>query len=166
MVFAKSRENRPFQSSRSEEPSEEPMEMIEEEEDSEIRREVQQKPRPRIEPRSAVSQSPPLFIKVDKYKEIIQRIQELRSFALSMRDALDALSDIEKEIRVGLTIAEKALDKFNSNLSILDSYLLRTHGVETEMSGSAKETPEEIEGYVRSMNEQIDKIKGELEAIS
>ena len=35
---------------------------------------------------------PPLFIKIEKYKEVIQSIQQLRAYALSLRDALDALA--------------------------------------------------------------------------
>ena len=68
--------------------------------------------------------SPPLFIKIDKYRELVQSIKDLRSHALSLRDALDALTDIEKELRNGINITQSSLDRFNSIIASLDSRLL------------------------------------------
>ena len=106
--------------------------------------------------------SPPLFVKVDKYEDVIKNIQELRSYALSLRDALDALADIEKELRVGMDIAHKNLDRVNVIISSLDSKLLRTEGINIE--GELK-APKEVEGYIKNVYSQIEKLKSELQAI-
>jgi hypothetical protein len=109
-------------------------------------------------------QAPPLFIKVDKYREVVDNIQKLKSFALSLRDALDALADIEKELTTGITIAHKALDDFNTIISTLDSKLTRIG----DMGGgrSQESSPREIDGYVRNIYDQMNKIKTELRAVS
>ena len=116
--------------------------------------------KPSRAPRSKLA--PPLFIKVDKYENVIKNIQELRSYALSLRDALDALADIEKELKVGMEIAHKALDRLNVIISSLDSELLRTEGINIE--GEVK-SPKEVEGYIKNVYNQIERLKDELRAI-
>ena len=107
---------------------------------------------------------PPLFIRIDKYKELIQNLQRLKSYALSLRDALDALNDIEKELRTGIDLTQKALDDFNSIISVMDSKLIRlAGGEEGEIEG---ETPEHMDEYIKGVYDQISKIKDELKTIS
>lgn len=105
---------------------------------------------------------PPLFIKVDKYREILQSIQQLRSYALGLRDALDAITDIEKELKVGMEIAHKALDRLNMIMSALDSKLLRVQGMESE----EPEPPKDMEKYIDNVYKQMERIKDELKTIS
>ena len=107
---------------------------------------------------------PPLFIRIDKYKEIIQNLHRLKSYALSLRDALDALNDIEKELRTGIDLTQKALDDFNAIISVMDSKLIRlAGGEEGEIEG---ETPEHMDEYIKGVYDQISKIKDELRTIS
>ena len=69
---------------------------------------------------SDASMSPPLFIKIDKYKNIVSQIRKLRSLSLGVRDAMDALTEIEKEIATGVAVANKSLDEFNAIVRELD----------------------------------------------
>ena len=105
--------------------------------------------------------SPPVFIKIDKYADIVRNLQRLKSAAMSLRDALDALADIEKELTTGIAISHKALDEFNSTIAMLDSRFVRAASMkEIESSES-----EEIDGYIKGIYEQMDKIKDELQDI-
>ncbi|MCX6814557.1 MAG: hypothetical protein NTY20_02835 [Candidatus Aenigmarchaeota archaeon] len=107
---------------------------------------------------------PPLFIRIDKYKELIQNLQRLKSYALSLRDALDALNDIEKELRTGIDLTQKALDDFNAIISVMDAKLIRlAGGEEGEIEG---ETPEHMDEYIKGVYDQISKIRDELRTIS
>ncbi len=110
---------------------------------------------------------PPLFIKLDKYGEMVESIQKLKSTALGLRDALDALDDVEKELRNGLAITQKALDSFNTVLTVLDSKLLRAEHVnEPRASPEEKAARSEVNAYIKDVYDQIEKIKNELKAIS
>lgn len=106
--------------------------------------------------------SPPLFIKVDKYNDVVENLGKLKSFALSLRDALDALADIEKELTTGISIAHKALDEFNTIISILDSKLTKMDSLDVGKHAG----PKEMDSYVRNIYDQMDKIKQELKAVS
>jgi len=109
----------------------------------------------------AKSASPPLFIKIDKYRDVLKNVQELKSYSVGLRDAMDAISDVEHELKVGLDIANKALDRFNTLLSLLDSKLIRIEGVDT----TEVQTPKEIDDYVKGLYDQIERIKHELRTI-
>ncbi len=108
-----------------------------------------------------VSSSPPVFIKIDKYAEMVRQIRKLKSYAMNLRDALDALNDIEKEISTGIAISHKALDDFNNVITMLDSRLSRTTSIkEVESSDN-----EEIDNYIKGIYDQMERIKGELSNI-
>jgi hypothetical protein len=117
----------------------------------------------------AVRDAPPLFIKVDKYRQVLEQIEKLRSFSLSLRDALDALTEMEREVQAGLTICHKGLDNLNATLSILHSTISRSnveeHHIRSVTAPIRVETPREIEDYVKGMYQQMEKIKRDLEAI-
>jgi hypothetical protein len=115
-------------------------------------------PAPRAPPKPA---APPLFIKIDKYRDVLKNVQELKSYSVGLRDAMDALADVEHELKVGMDIANKALDRFNTLLSLLDSKLIRIDGVEP----SDVQTPKEIDDYVKGLYDQIERIKHELRTI-
>ncbi len=115
-------------------------------------------PAPRQQPKPA---SPPLFIKIDKYKDVLKNVQELKSFSVGLRDAMDAIADVERELKAGLEVTNKALDRFNTLLSMLDAKLIRIEGIEE----ADIQTPKEIDDYVKGLYDQIERIKHELRTI-
>ena len=123
-----------------------------------------QQPQQRPQPAGGqVEQIPPLFIKIDKYGEVIKNVQRLKSFSLGLRDAIDALSDIEKELSTGLSIANRALDNFNTTISLLDAKLLRASG--TNLTNAEVDVPDELDSYVKNIYDQMSKLKHELKSI-
>jgi len=117
------------------------------------------------EPKPRPSSMPPVFVKVDRYRELLENVQQMRSYALGLRDALDAMADIEKEFKTAMSITAKALDKLNLVISTIDMKLLRTSSSPADSSESVK-PPAEIEDQVRGIYEQIEKLKGELRTVS
>ncbi len=118
--------------------------------------------KPRERETKAIHGSPPVFIKIDKYTDIIKNLQKLKTYSLSLRDALDAMSDIEKELTTGISISNKALDDFNTIIAVLDSKLLRANAIDDFDAGA----PDDVERYIKGIYEQMDKIKTELKDIS
>jgi len=111
--------------------------------------------------KSTVNESPPLFVKVEKYRNIVDNIQKLKSYSLGLRDALDALADIEKELQNGISVLNRALDNFNSIIGLLDAKLLRIQGIEK----STVETPKEMDEYVKGVYDQVERIKKDLKSM-
>ena len=131
--------------------------------ENEVKKAVQLEPAmnvPQVKPRI-----PPVFIKVDRYGEVLEDLNKLRSYSLGLRDAMDAMAEIEKEFKVAMGLTNKVLDKVNMLLSSIDMKLLKKTGEMPIDSGSIKPPPE-IEAYVKGIYDQIEKLKGELSSIS
>lgn len=109
--------------------------------------------------------SPPVFVKIERYRELLEDVQKLRSYSLGLRDALDAMAEIEKEFKTAMSLTNKVLDKVNIIISSLDMKLLQKTGPSLDTSSPIK-PPEEVENYVRGIYEQIEKLKSELQSIS
>lgn len=121
--------------------------------------------------------SPPLFIKVDKYREVLRNIRNLRSYILNLRDALDVLEDIQKELTNGVHVAQRTLDELNIIISSLDSFFLKPHIVEHHEREEEMEeegyrphhpearSPKEVEGYVRNVYGELEKLRSQLKSI-
>ena len=124
---------------------------------------------PELKILEGLPKNPPLFVKVEKYKDLMQSVKKLKSYSISLRDAIDALTDIEKELQAGLSITHKALDAFNTIISVLDAKLSSAHSagdIHIEEAKSEVKPPKEIENYVKSLYEQIERIRSELKSIS
>jgi len=124
--------------------------------------------KPVFRPQNA--QSPPLFIKVDKYRDIIKSIRDLRSYILNLRDALDVLRDMQKEVANGIEIAGKTLDELNEITSNLDSFFMKpqTIGGKAEDFGrpGIGEEEEEARDSMKDVYGQLEKLRAQLRAIS
>jgi hypothetical protein len=125
------------------------------------------KPLPRL-----ASQSPPIFIKVEKYREIIKGIRDLRSYILNLRDTLDVLVDMQRELANGIEIAQKTLDELSTILANLDSFFIKPQGTKDKMDeyGEQDEQEENEPGEIQSsMNDvygHLEKLRAQLKSIS
>ena len=118
---------------------------------------------------------PPLFIKIDKYQDVLDKIQLLKTSSLTLRDALDAIADMEKELQTGLSLTHRALDRFNTLIAEIDAKML---GISTETKEEKMEKTKEealrqdelgateMDKYVKGLYEQMERIRSELKTIS
>lgn len=114
------------------------------------------------------SDSPPLFIKVDKYREIVKNIRDLKSNIMNMRDALDVLAEMQKEVANGIEIAHKTIDGLNGVIANLDSYFLRPQGIQHHMEddvGPGAVDEGEIENQMKDVYGQVEKLRAQLRSI-
>jgi len=130
----------------------------------EIKKPVEEKPIAKASP----PPSPPLFIKVDRYKEIIRTIDSLRSYILNLRDALDVLRDMQKEIANGIEIAQKTLDDLNSTASELDTLFMKPKAPERDLYEKEifEERSGELEDSMQNLYRQLEKLRTQIKAIS
>lgn len=111
--------------------------------------------------------SPPIFVKVEKYKDIVENLHGLKTQAVGLRDTLEVLLDVEAELKRALDVTNRTLDSFNTLLSGLESQLTRVTPDEerVNLNNLPIKPPNEIDGFVKDLHEHIEKIKDELESI-
>jgi hypothetical protein len=108
-------------------------------------------------PRSA-----PLFIKIDKYKEILSNISELKS---SLSKLMDMVAIRKKIHQVNFETderLEKALQKISSSTSDFTNEFVKLRGVDHFVN----EAPKKAEDVVMSrLGDEIMRLKEELDAL-
>lgn len=109
------------------------------------------------------SRGPPLFIKIEKYREVVNNLHKLKTYSLSLRDALDALAEIEKELQQGISLTHMALEKFNETIAVIDAKMTRMTPDDTE---DHPRDVEELDKYAHELQDQMEKIRRELKNIS
>ena len=128
--------------------------------------------RPAGPPEPGSGKSPPLFIKVDRYDEIVKNIRDLKSSILNLRDSLDVLEDMQKEIANGIEIAHRSIDELNSAITNLDSFFMRPQGIRHHMDedispvgrpGGSGRPP--VEDEMRDVYGQVEKLRDQLKAM-
>jgi len=108
----------------------------------------------------------PLFVKVERYNDIIKIIESLRSYVLSLRDAVDVMEELQKEIKNGITISQKVLDDINMTLSSLDSYFLKPQSAEDVIKAKPTITEKSVDDYVKNVYEIVERLRTQLNSIN
>lgn len=108
---------------------------------------------------------PPLFIKLDRYREVISNLTQLKTLVVVVKNSLSTLSQLEKARTDTIEVIKKTLDKINEKLSALDNELVKPTGF------TAAPTPEyheiqSVETSIASLRGQIEQLKAELQALS
>lgn len=101
----------------------------------------------------------PLYIKVDKYREVLQKVQKMRTLINNIR-SLALLQDQIAKAREDASIAlKKNIDDFENTAAQLDQELVRPQHFEPYIKETGVQS---VEGYTQELQGEVDKIKKQL----
>jgi hypothetical protein len=106
--------------------------------------------------------SAPLFVKVDKYKELLHGVNEIRAYLSSTKQVFTILQDIETIRSDALKVLRATLQRMEKSVVEVDSELLRPRGAEFP------DEPSEVTHMETSLNElqkQLVDLKRELQQL-
>jgi chromosome segregation ATPase len=106
----------------------------------------------------------PLFVRINKYRQILQTMNYLKTTVNATKSTLSVLKELDKMRRENLKILEGAIDKVNQRLMTLDSNFMRP-------SGYVENVPEfrDVESLGPTLEElkgQIDQLKSQIESLA
>lgn len=102
----------------------------------------------------------PLYIKVEKYREVLQKVQKLKALINNI-NALAVLQDDIAKIREDASIAlKKNIEDFSNTATALDQELVRPQFFEPYVKDT---TTQNVEGYTDQLREEVSKMKEQLE---
>jgi len=105
----------------------------------------------------------PIFVRVDKYKEILSHLQELKTTIKNLEGALAVRKAVHKINAESDEVIEKALQKFTESTSLFGREFVTPRGAEHFAKGSEKE--DVVDGTISQISDEITKLKQELEKI-
>lgn len=105
----------------------------------------------------------PLFVKMDRYRQILTTIGNLKTALMIVKNSLGTLQQIERVRDETFGIITDLVEKMDDKLISLDNDLLRPAGFhETEESSPEKQDIRSIEATVSDLQGQIEQLKLEL----
>jgi len=107
----------------------------------------------------------PLFVKIERYRFLLDTIKDIKSTILMMKHALEVQKQVEELRNENRKFLETAIDKINKEILSLDSDFLRPRGYKEGFTPPVHKT-ENLEGVVENLKKQIEGLKSELKTIS
>lgn len=119
---------------------------------------------PEPPPKAAQQGTAPLFVKVDKYYDILRSVQEIKTFLAGAKHLYNVLAEIENVRNDALKIMHGTLQKIEKNVTEVDSEFLRPN--ETVFPAEQKSVEvQHVESSLNELQEQLSSLKKELQAL-
>jgi len=134
----------------------------------EIKQAIEPLKAPKIEEKIPEPEKPtsaPLFIKLDKYRKILDSLTELKTALEAIKNAFATLNELEKLKAESLKAIENAVEKVGKKTIALDSEFLRPSGYQEEVP-SELFTTESLGLTITDLRSHIEQIKSELQSMT
>ena len=105
----------------------------------------------------------PLFVKVDKYRDIITSIHEMKLYVSSTKQVFSVLQEIESLRADTLNVLRATMQRLERSVIEMDSELLRPQGVAMSEEKSSEVT--HIESSLSELQKQLLDLKRELQGV-
>jgi hypothetical protein len=114
-------------------------------------------------PQQEKSSFAPLFVKIDRYRNILKSLGELRTTLVLMKNAFAMLEQIDKIKDENMNLIASALNSIEKKLISLDSEFLRPSGFENELSETYEF--ENVQLVISELHSQIEQLKTEMQQV-
>ncbi len=108
--------------------------------------------------------SAPLFVKIEKYRNVLNTLNDLKTTVLMLKNALVVQKELERTRDENVNLIQLGINKIDKKLLALDAEFLRPRGYIEQLPTHMHES-EGLEGAVDNLKSQIDDLKSELETV-
>ncbi len=104
----------------------------------------------------------PLFVKVEKYREAIIDLQELKSYLAGIKEIFEVVKELEELRQTSVEMVLSSIEKVETVISDLDMLLLKPPGVRLEGYAKGMEDVEKIELSMLELHKEIEALRERL----
>ena len=116
----------------------------------------------------------PLFVKIDRYRQILNAIGSLKTTMIMLKNSLLTLNELDKARDETFKLVQDAVGKLEGKLNSLDQELVRPSGFQERTNISHDTTSERpeyqdvetVEATIADLKGQIEQLKSELETVA
>jgi nucleotidyltransferase/DNA polymerase involved in DNA repair len=112
------------------------------------------------------SETVPLFVKIDKYRNVLSVLNDLKATIFLVKNALTVQRQIEGLVDENRKLIETSLHKIDEKTQVLDLEFTKPRGFEERVFEPSFEEKESLEGVVSDLKKQIDDLRSELKSIA
>jgi len=107
----------------------------------------------------------PLFIKVEKYRETLETVEDLENYLKAMSKLFEIVNELERIRMKNISALTKMYNRAMQTASKLYGGLLKPKGMKFEGSIASESEIEKIDLVVRDLNEELQSLRAELDKI-
>ena len=117
----------------------------------------------------------PLFVKIDRYRQILNAIGNLKTTMIMLKNSLITLSELDKARDETFKVVQEAIGKLEGRLNSLDQELVRPSGLQERPATPSYDTVierpeyqdvETVEATIADLKGQIEQLKSEFENVA
>lgn len=105
----------------------------------------------------------PLFVKLERYREILNLLNELKGTLESIRNAFVMLNEMDRLRYENMKIVQGAIDAVDERLKSLDSEFVRPIGFDDQ--NQTVPYAEGLEGELEALKGQVEQLRGDLKTL-
>jgi len=106
----------------------------------------------------------PLFVKLDRYRQILNTMNYLKNTMNMIKNTLSILNELEKIKSENLKLIEDTIEKADKKILTLDSEFMRPSGFIEDMPELSD--VESLEATLVDLREQVNQLKSELRSMA
>lgn len=112
----------------------------------------------------------PLFIKLDKYRKILNTLNYIRTTMIMITNSLSVLNELDRLRKENMKLIQDTLDRVNKHLMSLDAEFMRPSGLREMVPTVAPQIFEAeaggLETTISDLKYQIEQLKADLETLT
>lgn len=106
----------------------------------------------------------PLFVKLDKYKQILSTIASLKPSFVMLKNNFEILNKLEKLREENMSLIKETLERVEKKLTTLDTELIKPSGFREEMPEMYD--VKSVDDMLADLNKQIEQLKSGLKTVA
>lgn len=107
----------------------------------------------------------PLFVKIERYQEVLSNIENLKTILLGTRELLGLMQQINKIKIEADVLLQKRIQEIVLSISNLDKEFIRPRGVEIREQPIPRIESEKLESYIGELQRELDNLRSQLQTI-
>jgi len=108
----------------------------------------------------------PLFVKLDRYRQILNAIGYLKATMIMIKNSLMTLNELDNAREETFKIIQDAVGKLEGRLSTLDQELIRPSGYNEIIENPEYHDVGTVEATVADLKGQIEQLRSELQSMT
>lgn len=107
------------------------------------------------------SEFAPLFVKIDRYEEVINKLGGIKKSLFSLKDLLELMTQVDDIKREGMSMLKKSLSSLTDTLISLDEEFVRPEGAE-KLVRETKTPEDSMRTYILDLQSELKGLRKEL----
>jgi hypothetical protein len=105
----------------------------------------------------------PLFVKIDRYRNILSTIASIKTTVVVVKNSMSVLAELDRARQQTMSVVRDAMERIEKRLGNLDTELVRPSGFSANVPQETYSEVQGVESTLAELKGQIAQLKNELQ---